>query len=207
PIEFHAQVIDAKDIGDQRYIVTDASRTDIDPLFRRKRNFAIRVDPAAEATAPSRTCPEQVICGVTCMEDDRLTVLKDAQELKEGDRIVFYRVGAYTMSYQSPFIESPPAVYVQREDSVVRVRRKGTTDDYLRGNSWTEAALLEPVPAHSEAREPLASLKVSAAGRGGCGVRTPAVRAQTIGTGAVRAPSGTASGRCRGSRIPRARLT
>jgi diaminopimelate decarboxylase len=150
PIEFHAQVIDVKDIGDQRYIVTDASRTDIDPLFRRKRNFAIRVDPAGEATAPSRTCPEQVICGFTCMEDDRLTVLKDAQELKEGDRIVFYRVGAYTMSYQSPFIESPPAVYVRRGDSVDLVRRKGTTDDYLRGSTWTEAALPEPVPAHTE---------------------------------------------------------
>src|SRR5699024_2023632 len=93
PIEFHAQVIDVKYIGDQRYIVIDASRTDIDPLFRRKRNFAIRVDPAGEATAPSRTCPEQVICGFTCMEDDRLTVLEDAQERKEGDRRVFYRVG------------------------------------------------------------------------------------------------------------------
>src|SRR5699024_3525800 len=76
PIEFHAQVIDVKDIGVQRYIVTDASRTDIDPLFRRKRNFAIRVAPAGEATAPSPKCPEQVICGFTCMEDDRLTVLK-----------------------------------------------------------------------------------------------------------------------------------
>src|SRR5699024_8466700 len=28
PIEFHAQATDVKDIGDQRYIVTDASRTD-----------------------------------------------------------------------------------------------------------------------------------------------------------------------------------
>src|SRR5699024_4865973 len=111
------------------------------------------------------------------------------------------------MSYQSPFIESPPAVYVRRGDSVDLVRRKGTTDDYLRGSTWTEAALPEPVPAHTEGRKPLASLKVRAAGRGGCGVRTHADRAQTIGTGAVRAPSGTASGRCRGSRIPRAGRT
>src|SRR5699024_2103165 len=55
PIEFHAQVIDVKDIGAQPYIVTDASRSQIDPLCRRERNFAIRLDPAGDATAPSRT--------------------------------------------------------------------------------------------------------------------------------------------------------
>src|SRR5699024_10965584 len=52
PIDFHAQVIAVKDIGDHRYIVTAASRADIDPLYRRKRNFAIRVDSAVAATAP-----------------------------------------------------------------------------------------------------------------------------------------------------------
>src|SRR5699024_7627260 len=152
PIEFHAQVIDVKAIGDQPYSETAASQPARDPLCRRTRKYAIRVDRAGEATAPCRTCPEQAICGFTCMEHDRLTVLKDAQELKAGHRIVFYRVGAYSMSYQSPFIESPPAVYVRRGDSVDLVRRKGTTDDYLRGSTWTEAALPEPVPAHTEGR-------------------------------------------------------
>src|SRR5699024_12570190 len=104
----------------------------------------------AEATPPARTCADQVICGLSCMEDDRLTVLQDPQELEERPRIVFDRVGAYTMSYQPPFSESPPAVYVRRGDGVDRVRRKGTTDDYLRGSTWTEAALPEPVPAHTE---------------------------------------------------------
>lgn len=133
PVEFHSQVVDVKDIGDRRYVVTDASRTNIDPLFRRQREFEVRID-----TASKDSIPEQVICGFTCMEDDRLTVLKDAPQLSEGDRIVFYRVGAYTMSYQSSFIEFPPAVFVRNDDSLELVRRRGSVDDYLSGHSWLD---------------------------------------------------------------------
>lgn len=134
PVEFHSQVVDVKDVGDHRYVVTDASRTNIDPLFRRQREFEVRIDAASE-----ESIPEQVICGFTCMEDDRLTVLKEAPQLSEGDRIVFYRVGAYTMSYQSSFIEFPPAVFVRNDDSLKLVRRRGSVDDYLSGNSWLDA--------------------------------------------------------------------
>ena len=134
PVEFHSQVVDVKNVGDHRYVVTDASRTNIDPLFRRQRGFEVRIDATSE-----ESIPEQVICGFTCMEDDRLTVLKDAPQLSEGDRIVFYRVGAYTMSYQSSFIEFPPAVFVRNDDSLKLVRRRGSVDDYLSGHSWLDA--------------------------------------------------------------------
>lgn len=140
PVEFHSQVVDVKDVGDHRYVVTDASRTDIDPLFRRQREFDVRIDAASE-----ESISEQVICGFTCMEDDRLTVLKDAPQLSEGDRIVFYRVGAYTMSYQSSFIDFPPAVFVRNDDSLKLVRRRGSVDDYLNGHSWLDATT--PIPA------------------------------------------------------------
>lgn len=134
PVEFHSQVVDVKDVGEHRYVVTDASRTDIDPLFRRQREFDVQIDAAS-----ADSIPEQVICGFTCMEDDRLTVLKDAPQLAEGDRIIFYRVGAYTMSYQSSFIEFPPAVFVRKDDSLELVRRKGSVNDYLRGHAWLDA--------------------------------------------------------------------
>ncbi len=62
PVEFHSQVVDVKDVGDHRYVVTDASRTDIDPLFRRQRVFDVRIDSTSE-----ESIPEQVICGFTCM--------------------------------------------------------------------------------------------------------------------------------------------
>ncbi|MGO2863560.1 MAG: hypothetical protein ACTIC1_20545 [Brevibacterium sp.] len=134
-VEFHAQVIDVKKIGGQRFVITDASRTDIDPQFRREKDFGLRLE-----TASTESVPEQVICGFTCMENDRLTVLKDAPLLCEGDRIIFERVGAYTMSYQSSFIEFPPAVFVRQGESLEQVRRKGTAEDCLRGNIWSESA-------------------------------------------------------------------
>ena len=99
----------------------------------------MRIDSTSE-----ESIPEQVICGFTCMEDDRLTVVKDAPQLSEGDRIVFYRVGAYTMSYQSSFIEFPPAVFVRNDDSLTLVRRRGSVDDYLSGHSGLDASASIP---------------------------------------------------------------
>ena len=134
PVEFHAQVLDVKNIGRQRFVITDTSRVDLDPLFRKTTPFDIH----AEATT-HQTHPEQVIAGFTCMEDDRLSVLTDQPTLSEGDRIVFRKVGAYTMAYGSSFIEYPPAVYLRHDDGRLTIlRRRGEVDDYLRSNGWTE---------------------------------------------------------------------
>lgn len=133
PVELHAQVLDTKDIGPQRFVITDTSRTDIDPLFRKQASYDIVTETVADTNHP-----EQVISGFTCMEDDRLMVLKDSPKLVEGDRIVFRKVGAYTMSYGSSFIEFPPAVYVLRENLLTLVRRPGGVEDYLRGTVWAD---------------------------------------------------------------------
>ncbi|WP_125106994.1 hypothetical protein [Gulosibacter massiliensis] len=132
PIEFHASVVDVKWVGDNRIVVTDTSRTDLDPLFRRRRPFAVDL-----TTASSATVPTQIVSGFTCMEDDRLLTLEDERELRVGDRLVFRNVCAYTMSYQSTFIELPPAVYVRdAAGAYTRVRERASVSDYLRGNSW-----------------------------------------------------------------------
>lgn len=132
PVEFHAGVIDVKEAGSSRFVVTDASRTNIDPLFRRQRPYEFRL--VTNATQPQ---PQQIISGFTCMEDDRLMKLTDAPALELDDRIVFYKVGGYTMCYQSMFIEYLPPVYVRDEESLVQVRRKWGVADYLQGNHWT----------------------------------------------------------------------
>ncbi|SMX88488.1 hypothetical protein [Brevibacterium antiquum] len=136
PVELHAQVLDTKDIGRQRFVITDTSRTDIDPLFRKKAVYDIDTEAASGTSHP-----DQVIAGFTCMEDDRLMVLKDSPKLVEGDRIVFRGVGAYTMSYGSSFIEFPPAVYVRHENQMTLVRRVGEAEDYLQGNMWADGQL------------------------------------------------------------------
>ncbi len=134
PLEFHASVLDVRDINSKTYVVTNASRTNIDPLFRRKRPFQHRLDTAATTTRA-----EQIIGGFTCMEDDRLMRITDAPALEVGDRIVFYKVGGYTMCYQAHlFIQFPPAVYARTEDGLTLIRSSPTIADHLRHNHWIE---------------------------------------------------------------------
>ncbi|RJN31602.1 hypothetical protein [Nesterenkonia natronophila] len=133
PVEFHASVVDVKDVGPHTFVVTDASRTNIDPLFRRQRRFETRLE-----TKATESRPKQIISGFTCMEDDRLTRLTDAPALEPGDRIVFYKVGGYTMCYQSQFIEYLPAVYVRQGETLTQVRHKWGVNEYLQGSRWYE---------------------------------------------------------------------
>lgn len=141
PVEFHASVVDVKDVGPHTFVVTDASRTNIDPLFRRQRRFETRLE-----TKATESRPEQIISGFTCMEDDRLTRLYGAPALETGDRIVFYKVGGYTMCYQSQFIEYLPAVYVRQGGTLTQVRRKWGVDEYLQGSRWHENGELVEMP-------------------------------------------------------------
>ena len=130
PVEFHASVLDVKQIGEHTAVITDASRTDIDPLFRRRRGYAVRLEAERDRTP----LPRQIVAGFTCMEEDRITRLTDAPALAVGDRIVFSTVGAYTMSYQSSFIEFLPAVHVRQGDALTEVRRRWGVMDHLQGN-------------------------------------------------------------------------
>lgn len=136
PLEFHASVLDVKQVKDHTFVVTDASRTNIDPLFRRKRPFQYDLETSATYTRPLQT-----IGGYTCMEDDRLMDIEDEPALEIGDRIVFYKVGGYTMCYQSKFfIEFPPAVYIRtHEAELTLVREKSSVSEYLQGQQWIPA--------------------------------------------------------------------
>jgi diaminopimelate decarboxylase len=135
PIEFHASVIDVKQVNNQTFVLTDASRTNIDPLFRRKRPFPYELETDATETRPLQT-----IGGFTCMEDDRLMQLHDERALETGDRIIFYNVGAYTLSFQPQFfIEFPPAVYVRTREALIQVRKTSSVQDYLQGQRWIPA--------------------------------------------------------------------
>jgi diaminopimelate decarboxylase len=142
PVEFHASVLDVKQLGGSTFVLTDASRTDVDPLFRRRRGYDVRL-----RTASTETLPEQIIAGFTCMEEDRITRLRDAPALAVGDRLVLSTVGAYTMSYQSTFIEFLPAVHVRRAGTFTQVRRRWGVADYLRGNRWLQGGELAEHPA------------------------------------------------------------
>ncbi|MGO1183384.1 MAG: hypothetical protein ACTHZ5_14020 [Micrococcaceae bacterium] len=155
PVEFHASVVDVKEIGGRTVVVTDASRTNIDPLFRRQRILDVRLEAGA-----TETLPEQIITGFTCMEDDRITKLHDQQELERDDRLIFGKVGAYTMCFQPMFIEYLPAVYARQGDALGLVRRKWGVEEFLQGNLWDEAEVHARIVGPATTREPKTANRV-----------------------------------------------
>jgi len=140
PFEFHASVVDVKDIEGQTLVLTNASRTNLDPLFRKDGSYDICLD--TQSTAPKDT---QVLTGFTLVEADRLMKLRNQPELQLDDRIVFHKVGAYTLALQPLFIEYLPAVYARTENELTLVRKKWGAAEYVQGNSWAEVpAAVEP---------------------------------------------------------------
>ncbi|MBB1514795.1 hypothetical protein H5398_02230 [Tessaracoccus sp. MC1679] len=130
-VDFHTSVVDAKPVGDRIIVVTDGSRTNLDSFFRKTGYEHTLVSDGDPTDTP------QVIAGFTCLDNDRLMTLKGAPRLVEGDRIVYHKVGSYTMAFNPLFIQYLPRVYARHPDSsLVEVRRRWGVDEYLAGNTW-----------------------------------------------------------------------
>ena len=132
PFEYHAAIVDVKDVDDARFVVMDGSRTDIDPLFRRTKPYEMVIEAASDAVRP-----RQNLVGATLMEGDRVTVLEDQPELQTGDRLTFYKVGAYTVCLKGLFIDYLPNVYVRNGAELTMVRRKWGAKEFLQANVWS----------------------------------------------------------------------
>ena len=79
-----------------------------------------------------KSIKEQIICGYTCMENDRLLAIRDNNELLVGDKLLFNKVGSYTMCLSPLFIEYFPIVYLENDKSeFICVREKWTVDEYM----------------------------------------------------------------------------
>lgn len=128
PIDYVCQVIDIKYINENRIIVTDGSRVHIDPLFK-KSNYSLEFD-----SSKKEKCCNQIICGFTCMEEDRITTIKNDLELNVGDGIIFKKAGSYTVSFNSLFIDFFPKVYLKKENEIYVVRDKWTVNEFMQKN-------------------------------------------------------------------------
>jgi diaminopimelate decarboxylase len=148
PIEFHASVVDVKEVEQQTLVLTNASRTNIDPLFRKDGNYDIRIQAQSHGSLP-----EQVLTGFTLVEGDRLMTLKDQPALQVDDRIIFHKVGAYTLCLQPMFIEYLPAVYTRTAEDLTLVRKQWGATEYLQGSQWGEAN--GPVPTNAKLHRPV----------------------------------------------------
>ncbi len=117
PGYYVGRVVDAKDVLGHRFVVSELSRLNIDHEMK-KTKYVHQL-----YTASGRTLPEQVLCGFTCMESDRLCKLYDEPELAEGDFVLIRNAGAYSMSFTPGFfIQNAPWVYVAGGDGFRLVR-------------------------------------------------------------------------------------
>lgn len=128
PVSFVSSVIDAKEIHRGRIVTTDASRVMLDPLWRKKSYL---YQTLANADMPVYE-GVQTICGYTCMEHDRIMHLKDKPLLQVGDKIIYQKVGGYTVTLGGPFIQYYPEVYVKSGEGYTLIRRRMDAEDYLR---------------------------------------------------------------------------
>ncbi|MGN0386834.1 MAG: hypothetical protein ACI4EX_13250 [Lachnospiraceae bacterium] len=126
PVRYVTTVIDVKDTQYNRFVVTDGSRTSIDPLMSKSSYFH-----SYERSAGSAIVPKQIICGYTCMEHDRLFEAINEPALLPGDRIIYDKVGAYTMCLTPLFIKYFPDVYVERNGAYIKVREAWQPEDFL----------------------------------------------------------------------------
>ena len=124
---FLSEVIDVKHVEMERWFVTtDGSRNDIDPFFK-KSGYMSEICSKEKKYVVS----EQIVCGCTCLEYDRLFTLKDAPLLSVGDRILYKNVGAYTMCLTPMFIRYIPKVYAWDGSEYKLIREKWTANEYI----------------------------------------------------------------------------
>lgn len=129
PIEFICEVIDVKDTFAKRIVTTNGSRNNIDPFFMKSRYMydIVKVDKGTR-----NSIEEQVICGYTCLDNDRIMKIINSEELYTGDKLIFKKVGAYTICLTPLFIEAFPKVYVRNEDNSYEcVRDSWDVNEYL----------------------------------------------------------------------------
>lgn len=123
-VDLVTSVIDVKNTANARIVTTDGSRIHVDPLWIKKRYmYSLEIQKETKIN-------KQIICGYTCMDHDRLMVIENEKELSIGDKIIYHRVGAYTMTFGGMFICYYPDVYVYDSERVECVRKKVTVDDY-----------------------------------------------------------------------------
>lgn len=126
PVKFICEVVDVKDTFAKRIVTINGGRHNVDPLM-------IKSDYFLEIIAKNNECfNEQIICGYTCLENDRLLKVIDKNELSIGDKLIFNKVGAYTMALSPLFIEYFPSVYVDLGNNNYKlVRERWEIEEYI----------------------------------------------------------------------------
>jgi len=128
PFSFVTSVIDVKQTTVANFVVTDGSRINIDPLMNKSMYF---YKVKYKDNSQRKILKTQVISGFTCMENDRIFKMENHSQLLIGDKIIYEKVGAYTISLSPLFINYFPDVYVKNDEEIYKVREKWTAKEFL----------------------------------------------------------------------------
>lgn len=120
-VEYICKVISTKKVRDVRIVTLDGSLMDVNPFMRDREVFY------SLQTSRTVACETQIICGSTCMENDRFFKLLNHGEMRMDDIVSIQNAGAYTMCYNNQFIHFPPAVYAV-ENGVKTLLRKSVEE-------------------------------------------------------------------------------
>ncbi len=130
---FETRVLDCKDIRGRKFIVTDGSRVNLNPLVTR-HVYPHHIEYCSDSGIRARE-KSQWVCGATCMEYDRLFEIVDGAALAVGDKIIYDTAGGYTMCLNPLFIHYFPAVVIEKANgSFFTARKAWGNDEYLQKN-------------------------------------------------------------------------
>lgn len=132
---FETEVLDVKDIRGRKFIVTNGSRVNLNPLVTR-HVYPHHIEYASDASVRNIEA-SQWICGATCMEYDRLFEMKSEAALVPGDKIIYDTAGGYTMCLNPLFIHYFPAVIIEKTTGELFTAREAWgNEEYLQKNYW-----------------------------------------------------------------------
>lgn len=123
-VDYVTSVIDVKDTEKSRIVTTDGSRIHIDPLWK-KKEYMYQIK-----TRSPDIIDRQVVCGYTCMDHDRIMTIQQKPALEVGDRIIYHRVGAYSMTFGGLFIRYLPEVFVEDKGIHYLARHRSNVQEY-----------------------------------------------------------------------------
>lgn len=106
-VDYVAKVVNIRDILGQRVVTLDGTVLHINP-------FMVNRKPLVDIVGNDcvhKHIDVQRVCGCTCIEKDVFDILLDEKELLCDNELIFHNAGAYTMSFNSYFILTPPRIY------------------------------------------------------------------------------------------------
>lgn len=114
-VEYMTRVINVRDIRGERVVTLDGTLLHINPFMsHRIPPYHLVQEKNEEGKTGRQQGKRQLICGCTCMENDRFLTAEGEVQLETGDVFLFENAGAYTQAFNSEFILRHPRVYIRK---------------------------------------------------------------------------------------------